>query len=248
MMFQSTRPRGSDDADGNGLRSPFSGFQSTRPRGERPRTARTGGTPSPVSIHAPARGATLAFPSRTSRACRFQSTRPRGERRRGVEIEPTLHDGFQSTRPRGERPAEDRNAEGGLSVSIHAPARGATSSLNTDRRTSASFNPRARAGSDTAIAQATRSRHRFQSTRPRGERPGSYWPMRRARSGFNPRARAGSDLQEAIPRDRAREFQSTRPRGERRARRRLARGVISVSIHAPARGATLHRDFERRYQ
>jgi len=58
----------------------------------------------------------------------------------------------------------------------------------------------------------------FQSTRPRGARP----------------ARTPSPRYD-------RKFQSTRPRGARRSRLRNAIGSRSVSIHAPARGATVMR-------
>ena len=60
-------------------------------------------TPSPVSIHAPARGATQIRPAASQRRDAFQSTRPRGARRRIACLKVCLRD-----------------------VSIHAPARGAT--------------------------------------------------------------------------------------------------------------------------
>ncbi len=101
---------------------------------------------SPVSIHAPARGATAtAVASRPVRL--FQSTLPRGER------PAVLDDGkpkekFQSTLPRGERQVgivEDNVLHG---VSIHAPARGATGRGMIGYILRWSFNPRSRAGSD----------------------------------------------------------------------------------------------------
>ncbi len=77
-------------------------------------------------------------------------------------------------------------------VSIHAPAREATSACRcTVVRRATGFNPRPRAGSDTAAADAT-STTGFQSTPPRGKRPGGAVPAGRGPR-FNPRPRAGSD-------------------------------------------------------
>ena len=122
---------------------------------------------------------------------RFQSTRPRGARRHNRISRATRYR-FQSTRPRGARPAPARISFPGYSVSIHAPARGATSTRRTVTPSSG-----------------------FQSTRPRGARP-RLVALMKAKERFNPRARAGRDH---LSGDRGR----LRP----------------VSIHAPARGATL---------
>ncbi len=120
-MFQSTRPRGARPI---ALQMEWckSRFQSTRPRGAR-RWALPFRTLSGVSIHAPARGATL-IPREYLIPDEFQSTRPRGARLllgqnnlRGVCFNPRAregrdpalsqcpryHRGFQSTRPRGAR-------------------------------------------------------------------------------------------------------------------------------------------------
>src|SRR5882724_4210929 len=120
-----------------------------------------------VSIHAPARGATLSgrkgtllirFQSTPPRGGRrqqtsgsawrllFQSTPPRGGRRAGCVFSPIVI-AFQSTPPRGGRPARFRAAPERHLVSIHAPARGATAGVAScvPRR---SFNPRPRAGGD----------------------------------------------------------------------------------------------------
>src|SRR5581483_7993866 len=119
-----------------------------------------------VSIHAPARGATFAQ-EKFNAASRFQSTRPRGARR-AVFFQWNGGAGFQSTRPRGARRGshvgrERRECfnpraragrdsavmweEKGGSVSIHAPARGAT-----------------------FVLENTGPFVVFQSTRPRGAR------------------------------------------------------------------------------
>ena len=56
--------------------------------------------------------------------------------------------------------------------------------------------------------------------------------------GFNPRTREGCD-QECEPLLSGGVFQSTHPRGVRRLLRSDIRASIRVSIHAPARGATV---------
>ena len=169
--FQSTPPRGGRrDA---GVR-PCDGrdqFQSTPPRGGRRTAPPPVLTVGEVSIHAPARGATLGACPRCIAKQRFQSTPPRGGRPRMIlAIAPDR--AFQSTPPRGgrrvlqsgmfearpsfnPRPRAGGDAQpihhraGPGFVSIHAPARGATRVCPSD--------PTGRAG--------------FQSTPPRGGRP-----------------------------------------------------------------------------
>ena len=166
----------------------FLRFQSTRPRGARqPRRLSAGGTQA-VSIHAPARGATAAqcmarrlvavsihapargatvFDADTYPAAQFQSTRPRGARRRNHR----RHRQAQRFNPRA-REGRDAAAAAQIhhcNVSIHAPARGAT----TPER-------------------AAEFVEEFQSTRPRGARRRDE-QQRRAVASFNPRAREGRD-------------------------------------------------------
>ena len=105
------------------------------------------------------------------------------------------------------------------SVSIRAPARGATSiAINPgsgDRRQS--FNPRPRTGGDKP---------------QRSSRPSL------ARS-FNPRPRTGGDVKATRLTIRPYRFQSAPPHGGRhRTLRGGSRATASVSIRAPARGAT----------
>ena len=80
--------------------------------------------PLPVSIHAPARGATFFLLSALLWRRKFQSTRPRGARRRKTPSVLT-GSGFQSTRPRGARRGQP-----------------------VDDVIMACFNPRARVGRD----------------------------------------------------------------------------------------------------
>ena len=100
---------------------------------------------------------------------------------------------FQSTRPRGARRACGVISSLRMTVSIHAPARGATTRASVPPYQNG-FNPRARVGRDLSAA----------------------WQIMSV-SCFNPRARAGRDA--VVDHDSVR--------------------MIDVSIHAPARGATL---------
>ena len=214
-LFQSTRPRGARHG-GCIPGDPRAEFQSTRPRGARPRLrsrptgqrrcfnprARAGRDPQPgeelsdevlVSIHAPARGATIT-PS-------------------GAKI-------FEF-------------------VSIHAPARGATFMLFSPFSPSPCFNPRARAGRDRKdCGIQTRSLRVSIHAPARGATArtavSSSFPPR-----FNPRARAGRDKDGCIKRYCDDQFQSTRPCGARRVTTLVEGTEFVVSIHAPARGATV---------
>ena len=100
----------------------------------------------------------------------FQSTLPRGERP-GIMNLATFRGIFQSTLPRGERRLQLRFSRWGIRISIHAPARGATTTTWQPRQTSYNFNPRSREGSD----------------HDRGRCEGNG-------DDFNPRSREGSDI------------------------------------------------------
>ena len=78
-----------------------------------------------ISIHAPARGATKTYENILSLE-EFQSTLPRGERQEHDSVRLDLGK-FQSTLPRGERLFEISGKYETVFISIHAPARGATS-------------------------------------------------------------------------------------------------------------------------
>ena len=209
-LFQFTRPRGARRiAVGRYLTCGVSIHAPARGATACQRERRAGDR---VSIHAPARGATwrarcrrvanTRFNSRaregrdrprlyTIRGTSFQFTRPRGARPSQRE-HPWSSWWFQFTRPRGARRRAPPGAARGR-VSIHAPARGATSP-----------------GPGEQVAGV------FQFTRPRGARRIST-------------SRTTRDFK----------FQFTRPRG---ARLRWSFGMTNtppVSIHAPARGATV---------
>ena len=165
-------------------------FQSTHPRGVRPVLYPCVLCQIPISIHAPARGATLCSTLCLLGICISIHAPARGATR----VEDTL---IPDTR-----------------ISIHAPARGATSSarvtvgcgefqsthprgvrLPSVRRSAlpAHFNPRTREGCDRALRLCNRARPRFQSTHPRGVRQAAY-TMRHGNRYFNPRTREGCDI------------------------------------------------------
>ena len=186
-----------------------------------------------VSIHAPTRGATNRLCRRGS-GHRFQSTRPRGARHSATPLPPAAprfnpraHAGrdraswrvflacsaFQSTRPRGARHGLPR--PDGLIVGFNPRAHAGRDRPSASAcRPSAGFNPRAHAGRDAPICCPASPGVRFQSTRPRGARPGKGLTKADLR-GFNPRAHAGRDCISYAD-----------------------EGRVIVSIHAPTRGAT----------
>ena len=139
------------------LRTAIRAMVSFNPRtrvgcdGNRKRAARS----RPVSIHAPAWGATRTCSALYKFDLWFQSTHPRGVRRPSGPY-PGCDRRFQSTHPRGVRRGHGSKAMPGCHVSIHAPAWGATCCL--------------------ALASEGWKRT-FQFTHPRGVRPAKPVPL-----------------------------------------------------------------------
>ena len=107
-------------------------------------------------------------------------------------------------------------------VSIHAPARGATHLvMGSQRSPRLSFNPRPRAGGDIVLRyKKDVPTLMFQSTPPRGGRLAAALGGRATGCpSFNPRPRAGGDWLQDLS--------------------LVTDSPESVSIHAPARGATM---------
>ena len=212
MRFQSTRPRGARRANRR-LRFKLTEFQSTRPRGARPMLFPLAPCARHVSIHAPAWGATR-FSRVGEGSSEFQSTRPRGARRwlcRWMAMPYRFN-----PRARVGRDEEAVEASLGGIVSIHAPAWGATW-LNQECQTHGScFNPRARVGRDLGSPSFLSQSVRFQSTRPRGARP-------------------GFELVDQLLGD----VSIHAPAWGATGHNDVMSYLISVSIHAPAWGATI---------
>ncbi len=188
-----------------------------------------------VSIHAPARGATLrllfnqlsltSFNPRTREGCDdlpfidfipcflFQSTHPRGVRPSMIYYN-EIDKKFQSTHPRGVRPScaryETRHGRGFNPRTREGCDHFRGGCLMAKYR----FNPRTREGCDRASNPCPSPVPAFQSTHPRGVRQES-WEMLIPTIRFNPRTREGCDETGISDVERC-----------------------CVSIHAPARGAT----------
>ena len=211
-------------------------FQSTHPRGVRP--INTVGIPpaEEVSIHAPAWGATQRYPQ----TC--------------AAVNVSIHAPAWGATPYA------RVAASQVPVSIHAPAWGATTPASQPRLRWTGFNPRTRVGCDPArrcrragcrcfnprtrvgcdllFAPYRATAAAFQSTHPRGVRPAAGKQEVVRRACFNPRTRVGCDSWSFTISRSEPEFQSTHPRGVRQGCRLKERYDGSVSIHAPAWGAT----------
>ena len=139
-------------------------FQSTPPRRGRPAPQAVQRQRLQVSIHAPAKGATAAIGANAELHL-FQSTPPRrGRHARERQLGATLE--FQSTPPRRGRPQPPALAVHRIGVSIHAPAKGATT-CRWPRGPCACFNPRPREGGDSSGRGPGTRRVGFQSTPPR---------------------------------------------------------------------------------
>ncbi len=101
-----------------------------------------------ISIHALAWRATGAAGIDTMAASIFQSTLSHGERPTSRLLTSFCTIQFQSTLSHGER-LEDKSREiGEICISIHAPARGATTPNISAVDSRVNFNPRSRTGSD----------------------------------------------------------------------------------------------------
>ena len=99
------------------------------------------------------------------------------------------------------------------------------------------FNPRSRMGSDD---KTHNDADRHQHFNPRSRMGSDAYHDEEVCAGqyFNPRSRMGSDLLNALLKILCVLFQSTLPHGERREHRRITEEHSSISIHAPAWGAT----------
>ena len=145
-----------------------------------------------ISIHAPARGATVR------RFCATSMTE--------ISIHAPARGATRSCSCK----------QTAFQISIHAPARGATKSPYSFSGSMTNFNPRSREGSDWNRPRNSLKSLRFQSTLPRGERRDGYQtslvdhifqstlprgerqPQGRVQDckypNFNPRSREGSDF------------------------------------------------------
>ena len=146
---------------------------------------------------------------------------------------------FQSTRPRGARHQRAVLVERPARVSIHAPARGATQTSQTESIIQLSFNPRAREGRDSLPSKVQLT---LQGFNPRAREGRDRWIGIEKDPdiyGFNPRAREGRDL--PVLKIQVSELVSIHAPARGATNPNVKAWTVSllVSIHAPARGATL---------
>ena len=190
-------------------------FQSTRPHGARHYCPTCGARVVGVSIHTPARGAT-AVEGAVDYARQVSIHAPArgatvGRARRVPNRYVSIHAPARGATAR----ALDARAVSQV-VSIHASARGATVGA-VEGRGLRVVSIHAPARGATGAVQVAGREARFQSTRPHGARRAGRL-LGQGPVGFNPRARTGRDLGE-----------------------HAAALALEVSIHAPARGATVMR-------
>ena len=121
-----------------------------------------------ISIHAPAKGATT-FKVDTSVPVVFQSTLPRRERP-GLGRRRLWLGNFNPRSREGSDILADALGILTVTISIHAPAKGATLSAVLNGRRNFYFNPRSREGSDFSSLRQRFLSLPFQSTLPRRER------------------------------------------------------------------------------
>ena len=232
--FQSTLPHGERPPSGANFPAPAAVSIHAPARGAT-RHHRHGGRPSGVSIHAPARGATRLRLARR-RGCSVSIHAPARGATRGpchCDVSPV----FQSTLPHGERPPCRRMCRALRRFNPRSRT-GSDVRVNPLRHRHPSFNPRSRTGSDGRHWSAYQRRGLVSIHAP--ARGATQAPIRRPMQAarFNPRSRTGSDKYARHQSATGLEFQSTLPHGERRGDLLAAHAQPTVSIHAPARGAT----------
>ena len=231
------RSRGGSDAERMSTYTPSTIFQSTLPRRERPPTDQKenrtnlyfnprsrGGSDQyvkdetdsgkEISIHAPAEGATKALQDILILVIYF-NPRSRGGSDLTYRKEERPPDIFQSTLPRRERPCPLPLPRYPCSISIHAPAEGATQEI-CGKTVYFKISIHAPAeGATRSEPEKSKTAQKFQSTLPRRERRYAE-------------CRVGIDSV----------FQSTLPRRERQDKQMELLEKYKISIHAPAEGAT----------
>ena len=202
-------------------RAPFAGrrscahssFNPRPPRGERQAGTRRHRLRADVSIHAPARGATVISSPSDGIRSRF-NPRPH----EGSDLAPSF------------------GIELDAHVSIHAPARGATGLDRSGRANRSSFNPRSREGSDSMIASWSSTLRWFQSTLPRAERLAAGAARSAGfRVSIHAPARGATDLRTLLTGPLVVSIHA--PARGATHDRRLQLGRAEVSIHAPREGS-----------
>ena len=124
-----------------------------------------------------------------------------------------------------------------MSVSIHAPTRGATRNWAVYLLVPCCFNPRTHTGCDPLPKAGNKGVNWFQSTHPHGVRPEiTLRALSREEVSIHAPTRGATQQQNQWNIDQW--FQSTHPHGVRLLTKHGVAQCIVVSIHAPTRGAT----------
>ena len=168
-----------------------------------------------ISIHAPMKGATGLIQAVWVRQCNFNPRTHEGCDSLS-KVFAFLVTEFQSTHPWRVRLWDSWCSPHFLTISIHAPMKGATSALSLCRPLLT----------------------KFQSTHPWRVRPQETCLGVPSNSDFNPRTHEGCDMSDRISGNRFRRFQSTHPWRVRHDIISGSRRHIFISIHAPMKGAT----------
>ena len=206
-------------------------FQSTPPREGATWRWQAVSSAIVVSIHAPARGATTPTAVKPRHAVSIHAPARGGDSTAAAAVA-----GIRSFNPRARargpghpppsnpRPRAGATVHGsacrGLSVSIHAPARGATDSQPVCGRRPKCFNPRPRAGGDATSRPQRETAPKVSIHAPARGRDMAAKPAFVAIAmGFNPRPRAGATqyARAGAVDESSAEFQSTPPREGRPA-------------------------------
>ena len=144
---------------------------------------------------------------------------------------------FNPRSPHGERPSQWRYEPGGIRISIHAPAWGATLITGANRGKAKEFQSTLPHGERLIVIMTAAIFGTFQSTLPHGERP-KYPCSKDQRDKISIHAPAwGATILKPVP-IALFKFQSTPPHGERPDHRIQEERPYYISIHAPAWGAT----------
>ena len=192
----------------------------------------------PISIHAPAKGATQKQLDGVFLRV-FQSTLPRRERQQSAMGRYYFAPDFNPRSREGSDNGKEVYSEK-YQISIHAPAKGATVPGSDKRSIALNFNPRSREGSD---YQAIEERLKEMDFNPRS-REGSdlvIAVLELTLTDFNPRSREGSDNAAGVLNTTAR-ISIHAPAKGATEHRGVKVPVNAISIHAPAKGATTEAD------
>ena len=214
-MHFNPRPREGGDGPRSSMALQTGRFQSTPPRGGRRGKRDLAGSGGRDFNPRPREGGDREARAVPQAYLLFQSTPPRGGRRSSASFH-LCPFRFQSTPPRGGRRLRPCPQTSSFSISIHAPARGATDQGRGRAGLPQDISIHAPARGATLESVFKLSLIIFQSTPPRGGRRRGNGGTACGSKNFNPRPREGGDY--IIP---VAEYLATQ-----------------ISIHAPARGAT----------